>query len=72
MLLLPTTVVDITMCSIEIRFAQNTTQNLIGGELETMPVFINVSAGRFVVRRSVGNFVLVCISLYNANRLNEL
>ena len=51
-----------------------TALTLIGGELKTMPAFINVSAGwrcrvnkptacltldRFVVRRFVGNFVLV-------------
>ena len=29
-----------------IRFAQNTTQTLIGGQLKTTPVFINVSAGQ--------------------------
>ena len=34
--MLPTTVVDI-------RFAQNATQTLIGGELTTTPGFINVS-----------------------------
>ena len=33
------------MCYVDIRFAQNTTQTLIGGELETTPAFINVSAG---------------------------
>ena len=41
-IILPTTVVGIT---IEIRFAQNTTQTLIGGELETTPAFINASVG---------------------------
>ena len=42
---LPTNVVDITRCYIDIRFAQNTTQTLIGGELKATPAFINVSAG---------------------------
>ena len=45
-LLLPTNVVDITVCYIEIRFAQNTTQTLIGCELETTPASINVLVGR--------------------------
>ena len=36
---------DIIMCYVDIRFAQNTAQTLIGGELETTPAFINVSAG---------------------------
>ena len=72
--ILPTNVVDIAMCYNDIRFAQNATKILIGGELKTTPDFINVSAslrcrvnkltarltlGRFVVRRFVGNFVLV-------------
>ena len=66
------------MCQIGIRLAQNTTQTLIGGELKTMPVFINVLASlrfganklaarltlsRFVVRRFDGNFVLVRMCL---------
>ena len=38
-------VVDITTCYIDIRFAQNTTQTVIGGELKTAPAFINVLAG---------------------------
>ena len=53
---------------------QNTTQTVIGGELETTPAFINVAAdwrcrvnkmtallmlGRFIVRHFVGNFMLV-------------
>ena len=42
--ILPTKVVDITMCYIDIRFAQNTTQTLIGGALETTPASINFSA----------------------------
>ena len=72
-------VVDIAMCYINIRFAQSTMHTLIGGELKTTLAFINVSAtwhcrvnkltarltlGRFIVRRSVGHFVLVCIGLY--------
>ena len=71
--ILPTNVV-ITICYINIRFAQNTTQTLIGGELKTTPAFVRVSArwrclgnkltvrlalGRFVVRHLVGNSVLV-------------
>ena len=43
--ILPTDVVLIAICHIDIRFAQNTTQTLIGGELKTTPVFINISAG---------------------------
>ena len=34
--ILPTNVVDITMCYIDIRFAQNTTQTLIGGDLKQL------------------------------------
>ena len=43
--ILPTNVVDITMCYIDIRFTQNTTQTLIGGELKPAPAFINVLVG---------------------------
>ena len=42
--ILPMIVVDITICYIDIRFAQNTTQTLIGGELKATQGFINVSA----------------------------
>ena len=76
--ILPTNVVDIAICYINIRFAQSATQTLIGGELKTKLALINVSAswrcelnkltarltlGRFIVRRFVGNFMLVCIGL---------
>ena len=42
--ILPTNVVDIAICYINIRFAQSATQTLIGGELKTKPALINVSA----------------------------
>ena len=68
--ILPNNVVDIAMCYINIRFAQSTTQTLIGGELKPTLAFIDVSAGwrcrvnipmarltlgRFVVRNFYGN-----------------
>ena len=40
--ILPTNVVDITMCYVDIRFVQNTTQTLIGDELKTTLASINV------------------------------
>ena len=43
--ILPTNIVDITTCYIDVKFAQNTLQTVIGGEIETMPAFVNVSAG---------------------------
>ena len=42
--ILPTNVVDIAMCYINIGFTHGTTQTLIGGELKTTLAFINVSA----------------------------
>ena len=38
-------VVDINMFYINIKFAQNTMQTLIGGELKTKTAFINLFAG---------------------------
>ena len=35
----------IAMCKVGIRFAYNTTQTLIDGELKTTPALINVAAG---------------------------
>ena len=76
--ILPTNVVGIIVRYVDILFAQNTTQTLIGGELKTAPAFTNVSAswnccvnkltahlalGSFIVRRFVGNFVLVWMVL---------
>ena len=40
--MLPTNVIDKAMCYINIRFAQSTTQTLIGGELKTTLAFIHV------------------------------
>ena len=42
--ILPTNVVGIIVRYVDILFAQNTTQTLIGGELKTAPAFTNVSA----------------------------
>ena len=42
-----------------IRFAQNTTQTLIGGQLKITPAFINVSAGqRFYLNKTTASSVL--------------
>ena len=43
--ILPTQIVDITMCYMSIRLAQNSTQKLIGGEQKPTPTFNNVLAG---------------------------
>ena len=76
--ILPTNVVDVIMFYIDIRFAQNTTQTLIGGKLKTTPAFDNVSAGwpcrvdkpmarlmlgRIFARSFVGDFVLAWMGL---------
>ena len=41
-----------------IRFAQNTTQTLIGGQLKITPAFINISAGqRYYLNKTTASSV---------------
>ena len=40
------------------KFAQNTTQTLIGGQLKTISAFIDVSAGRRYVNKLTAHLML--------------